>query len=112
MSGISGISGIPWTTPASNTATATATATSLVTTTTASSSGTVLTGSPSSSATGSGGESGAQGNGATWTGYTSVAPVATASAIGAAARPQAATLGGDMLRYVVVPVVMVVAGAL
>lgn len=83
---------------ASNTATATA---SSPTATSGSSGGSTGGG---SSATGTP----SPGSGNTWTGYSSVSPIATASVIGAAAQ---ATPVIDVIRYVV-PVVMVGAAVL
>lgn len=82
----------------SNTATATGTIAS-TTATTVSGSGTATSSAAGATKTSS---EGGQGNGATWTGYTSVSSVASASAVGAAARP---TLGANVARYVI-PVAM------
>ncbi|KAF3763293.1 hypothetical protein M406DRAFT_357001 [Cryphonectria parasitica EP155] len=94
---------IPGTVPASNSATvtgasATATPTPTTLTSASSTSGTVLTsGSGTTATTGS---SAGQGSSPTWTGYSSVGTVVTASVVGGAARPTApAAL--DVVRYVV-----------
>ncbi|KAK2608104.1 hypothetical protein N8I77_006737 [Diaporthe amygdali] len=93
--GTASVSGIGSSAPASNTATATATGTS---------SPTATSGGGGSGTTGTTGA----GSGNTFTGYSSVSPIATASVIGAAAQ---ATPVMNVIRYVV-PVAMMGAAVL
>lgn len=96
--GTASVSGIGGSAPASNTATATAAPTA---TSSGSSGGT--TGGGSGTTGGSN-----PGSGNTWTGYSSVSPIATASVIGAAAQ---ATPVLNVIKYVV-PVAMMGAAVL